>query len=186
MRQISCCCFDLECTNLNADYGVLLCAVIKPAGGRARILRADELNPRWRTRRSDDRTLIAAVVDELQKYDIWVAHNGARFDVAFLRTRLARWGMEALPTRKLVDPVQLARLKLRASGNSLEALGELLGLPAKRRISPQLWLEAALDGSHQAMDRIASHCVRDVKILEGVLNVVKSYVGQLNAWGSAY
>src|SRR5262245_25969982 len=109
MNQISCCCFDLETTNLAGDFGIILCAVIKPAHAGSRIFRADRLRKSWLTRRSNDRAILRAVVEELSNYDIWVAHNGARFDVPFLRTRLLRWSMPPLPNKKLIDPVLLAR-----------------------------------------------------------------------------
>lgn len=53
-KQITCCCFDLETTNLAADFGVILCGVVKGAGEKPAIFRADQLNKDWPRRRSDD------------------------------------------------------------------------------------------------------------------------------------
>jgi uncharacterized protein YprB with RNaseH-like and TPR domain len=184
MNQISCCCFDLETSNLSADFGVILCGVVKPAHGRPKVFRGDEYNRRWKAMRSDDSDLVKAIVAELAKYDIWVAHNGARFDVPFLRTRLAKWGLEPLPSKKLVDPVQLARNKLRMSFNSLEAIARFLGFTSKTQVKGDLWLQAALDGSSEALDYIVDHCVRDVLVLEKVVGVLKGYSTQFNTWGS--
>jgi uncharacterized protein YprB with RNaseH-like and TPR domain len=155
MDQITCCCFDLETSSLDADFGVLLCAVVKPAGGPYKTFRADRLNPSWARRRSDDSAILRAVAAELERYDVWCAHNGAWFDVPFLRARLLRWGLPALPTRKLVDPVQLARRKLRLSGNSLRTVARHLGAAAKRELEPTVWQRAALDGDRAEMDQRA-------------------------------
>jgi hypothetical protein len=76
MKQVSCCVFDLETTNLSADFGVILCGVVKPSVGRVKIFRADRLSPTWPRRRSDDSRVVGAIVAELSNYDIWVAHNG--------------------------------------------------------------------------------------------------------------
>lgn len=76
MHQIQSCVLDLETTNLSADFGVILCGVIKPDGGNPIVFRADELNPHWQERRSDDSHVVKAIVKELAKHDIWVAHNG--------------------------------------------------------------------------------------------------------------
>jgi uncharacterized protein YprB with RNaseH-like and TPR domain len=186
MDQVSCACFDLETTNLSADFGVVLCGVVKPAHAEAIIFRADRLNRNWRQRRSDDRAVIRAIVDELDNYDIWVAHNGARFDVPFLRARLAALHMPTLPTKKLIDPVLLARNKLRLSYNSLDAIASMLGVNTKTVVEGKQWLRAALDGDTRAMNYIVEHCVQDVLVLEKVVGALKAYSGTYNSYGSGY
>lgn len=154
MNQVSCCCFDLETTNLSADFGVVLCGVIKPAHGRCKVFRADRLNPNWPRGRSNDSAVIKAIIAELDLYDIWVAHNGAKFDVPFLRTRLLKHGLPPLPGKKLIDPVLLARNKLKMSWNGLDKIAEHLGVNTKTEVCPDMWLKAALDGSRKAMSYI--------------------------------
>jgi uncharacterized protein YprB with RNaseH-like and TPR domain len=161
-----------------------LCGVVKPAHGPSKVFRADQMNPRWRTCRSDDRAVLEAIVAELGRYDIWVAYNGASFDVPFLRTRLMHWDLPPLPDRKLVDPLLLARRKLRLSFNSLEQLAHHLRVGRKRRVAPDAWLRAGLDGCPRAMDLIARHCEKDVRLLVAVLERLKHYSSQLNSWGS--
>lgn len=184
--MIQICTFDLETTSLNADFGVLLCAVVKPSHGKAKVFRADKLNPRWDKCRSDDSLIIRAVCDELGKYDVWIAHNGARFDVPFLRTRLAKHGMPSLPEKKLLDPVMLARNKLKLSYNGLERIADFLGCNHKTPVDGDLWLRAALDGDRKAMNYIVAHCVKDVVMLEGIVDAVKEYSKTFNSWGSGY
>jgi uncharacterized protein YprB with RNaseH-like and TPR domain len=186
MNQVSCCCFDLETTNLSADFGVVLCGVVKPAHGRPKIFRADKLNRHWSECRSNDREVILAIVRELAQYDIWVAHNGQRFDVPFLRTRLLAHNMEPLPNKKLIDPVLLARNKLRMSFNSLSQVANHLGVNSKTEVEPRQWLEAALDGSRKAMSYIVDHCVQDVYVLEKVVGALKAYSGTYNSYGSGF
>ena len=185
MSQITCAVFDLETTNLNADFGVVLCGVIKPAGGESKVFRGDKISPtKWKNKRSDDSETVKAIVDELCKYDIWIAHNGDRFDVPYLRTRLAKWKLPPLPTTKLLDPVYLARNKLKMSYNSLEKIAEFLGVCSKTEVSSDMWLRASLDGDIQAMNYIVTHCLEDVITLEKVVGYLKGYSTQLNSWGS--
>src|SRR5262249_48969437 len=136
--------FDLETSHLNADFGVLLCAVVKPSHAKPVVFRADKLNPHWKTKRSDDSGIVKAVIEELCKWDIWIAHNGARFDVPWLRTRMAKHGLPPLPPTKLLDPVQLARNKLKMSYNSLDKLATFLGVNTKTEVDPDMWLRASL------------------------------------------
>lgn len=179
-------CFDLECTSLNADFGIILCGVIKPAHGAAKVFRLDELSKTWSTRRSDDRPVIKAILAELEKYDIVAAHNGLRYDFPFLRTRMARWKMQPLKQVKMIDPVQIARNKLKMSSNSLDRITAFLGCNSKSLVDGEQWLRASLDGSVKAMNFIVKHCVEDVKMLEEVVRAVKGYSTAFNGWGSAY
>jgi len=165
---------------------VILCGVIKPANGRPKVFRADSLNPHWSACRSDDSAVVTAIVAELDRYDIWIAHNGARFDVPFLRTRLLAHSMDPLPTKKLIDPVLLARNKLRMSFNSLSQVANHLGCNSKTEVEPKQWLAAALDGNRRAMSYIVKHCVQDVLVLEKVIGALKAYSGTYNTYGSGF
>jgi uncharacterized protein YprB with RNaseH-like and TPR domain len=183
---INACVFDLECSSLNADFGVVLCGVIKPAVGEPQIYRLDKLSKCWDTKRSYDYPVIKAIVDALSEFDIVAAHNGLRFDLPFLRTRMARWRMDPLRESKLIDPVQIARNKLKMSSNSLDRITAFLGCNSKSEVDGEQWLKASLDGSRAAMNYIVRHCVEDVKMLEEVVRMVKGYSKTFNGWGSAF
>lgn len=186
MSQVSSCVVDLETTNLSADFGVVLCGAIKPDGQEPVVFRADYLNPRWKRQRSDDKKVTKAIVDAMSDYDIWIIHNGAKFDLPFLRTRLLRWNLDPLPSKKLVDPVLLARNKLRMSYNSLEQIANHLGCNTKTEVKPEMWLAASLDGSTEAMDYISEHCIQDVIVLEQVISKLKHYSSNFNTYGSGF
>src|SRR4051794_11393631 len=103
---------DFETTNLSAAFGVILCGVVKPAYGKPRIFRADRLNPRSSSTRSDDSHVLRAIVGERDRHDVWIIHNGVKLAGPFLRTRPLRRGLPALGSKKFIDPVSLARGKL--------------------------------------------------------------------------
>lgn len=184
--MIDSCCFDLETSSLNADFGIILCAVIKPAKEKEFVFRGDKLNKNWKTKRSDDSAIVRAVADKLQEYDILVGHYAAGFDLPFLRTRMIYHGMQPFKDRKVVDPWKIARNKLKLSSNSLDRITDFVGCNSKSTVSGQLWNEAALDGSRKAMDYIVEHCIQDVLMLEQIVDVVKGYSTNFNAWGSGY
>jgi uncharacterized protein YprB with RNaseH-like and TPR domain len=183
--------FDLETSNLNADYGVLLVAVIRVAGQKKPIvLRGDRLNPKWRTRRSDDSVIVARVAQILDKQDVLFAHNGSPgrfgFDLPFLQSRLAKHRLEPLKKRKIVDPVAIARNQFRLSSNSLESVSAHLGLPPKIKLRPDVWVRASHDGDREAMNQVVERCVSDVDILVAIVEAVKGYVSQIDSRGSAW
>jgi uncharacterized protein YprB with RNaseH-like and TPR domain len=180
-------CFDLECSSLNADFGVILCAVIKPADRKKPVVLRGDDYPSWRKGRSNDESITKAIAAELQNYDILVAHNGHKFDMPFLRSRMERWSLPPFPKKKLIDPVLLARNNLKLSWNSLEKVAEHLRIEMnKTPVTGETWIRAALDGDVEAMDYIAEHCLRDTLILERVLNRLKEYCSTFNHYGSGF
>lgn len=178
--------FDIETTALSADFGVILCAVVKEQTPNAKpqVFRADELNPHWDSKRSFDKPVVKAILDCLCEYDVLVAHNGLKFDIPFIRTRLAKWRLHSLPDIKLIDPVQLARNKMRMSYNSLERLADYLGVNSKTPVTGDMWMRAALDGDRKSMDYIVKHCIEDVYTLDKIVDMVKPYSKAFNSFGS--
>jgi DNA polymerase elongation subunit (family B) len=173
------CSFDLETTGI----GVVLCGVVKPWGEKPIVFRGDKYKADWKEKRSDDSAVCKAIFDELQKYDIWIAHNGVMFDDKYLRSRLAKVGV-TMPSHKLVDPVRLARNFYKFRYNSLEAVGEHFGHYGKTKVAQHIWTEAALDGSVKALDYITNHCIADVVLLEKVANEMKPLIPKINTYGS--
>jgi DNA polymerase III epsilon subunit-like protein len=179
-------CFDLECTSLNADFGIILCAVVKPAGGNPTTFRLDELSKQWDGRRSYDYPVVKAIVTELESYDVLAGHNAVKFDLPFLRTRMAKYQMKPLRKFKVIDPLQILRNQFRLSYNSLDRATAFLGCNTKSPVDGDMWLRAALDGSRRAMNYIVAHCIEDVRMLEKEVLAVKGYSTTFNGWGSAY
>lgn len=179
------CCFDLETTNLHANFvGVILCGVIKPWGEPAKVFRGDHYDT-WENKRSDDSQIAVDIYNELLKYRVWVAHNGLNFDINFLRSRLGKAGIQ-MPQPKNIDPVRLARRFLRFKFNSLEAVGEHFGFSGKTKVEQTLWTKCALDGDREALDYIVDHCVADVELLEKVTDKLDYLAPKITAQGSDF
>lgn len=83
--------FDIETTNLTADFSVLLCACLKPFGKKAMVFRGDEYNENWATDRADDRAIVRAIADELSKHAIIVTHYGCLTPGHKVLTADLRW-----------------------------------------------------------------------------------------------
>lgn len=176
-------CFDLECSSLNADFGIVLCGVIKPQDGEPVIFRGDDYKT-WKRKRSEDWGVVQDIIRELGKYDLLCAHNGLKFDIPYLRTRAMRWMLPPLQAPKLIDPVLIARRNLRMGYNGLERLADFLGCNTKTPVEGATWMQASLDGDREAMDEIVAHCIEDVNMLEQILQAVKGYCRQYDNKGS--
>lgn len=157
---ISSICVDIETFNLSADFGIILCGVIKEEGKKPIVFRHDKLCKTWDKKRSDDSEVVRAIAAEMCKHPIWVAHNGRRFDLPYINTRLLRKGMPPLPQPKaMIDPVELARNKLRMSFNGLGQIAQILGVNTKTDVDAEVWCAAAFDGCRSSMNKIVAHCL---------------------------
>lgn len=172
--------FDLEMTNLKADFGVLICGCVQPYKGKLKTFQVSQIE-------SDDSGLVAELVEELNQYTVLIAHNGVRFDRPFLNSRAVKWGLPVLnPAGKIYDPVLVARRKLNLSYNGLESIGRFLGCKHKKfETVGNLWLRAALDHDVDALDSIVKHCQADVVMLTEVAERLEPLIGMINSWGSA-
>jgi len=158
-------CFDLETSNLQADFSILLTACIKSYGQETLVFRADNY-PEWQTNRANDYQIVKAVSDELRKHAIVVGHFSSGFDIPFLRAKMTKHGIEPLPQMFGVDSWRIARQNFRVSSRRLQNLASFFDLGEKEGVERGIWMEAAYNGGKEAMDKIVAHNIRDVEILE--------------------
>ncbi len=181
---------DLETTDLDADRGVILCACYESSEepGEVKTLRNDVVNADdWKAgKRGNDKEITKQIRELVEDHDVIVAHNGARFDLPFLRTRALRWRLRPVREVKTVDPLQIAWRKFRLRSNRLGALADHLGIEDKKTpLDLSVWADAMLNGTKKAMDLIVEHCVADIKVLSGVLPHVKPFIKIFDDRGSA-
>ena len=141
-KTFNVCCFDLETTNLSADYGVILCAAASSGLQKPSVYSQRQLSPDWHSSALNDKGVCIALLKQLAEADFWVAHNGANFDIPFLYTRAAHWKLPTPPKKAILDPVIVSRRHFRLSGNGLESLAKYFSLPRKTPLSSHTWLAA--------------------------------------------
>ena len=177
--------FDIETTGLDADYDTILCAVVKPWMGNPIVFREDKYK---RPRRSENPEMVRSIIEELNKYNTLIAHNGVRFDRPYLNTLALQYGLDVVlkPFGNIIDPVLIARKALKFSSNSLWTLSEFLETETRKtRVSGKLWRRATIDNDKQALKEIIEHCIHDVLVLEEVTWKMREFIRRINDWGSA-
>lgn len=167
--------FDIETSNLNADFSIILSAVIKPFGKAPVIFRADSY-PTWKAKRGDDKLIVEDIARELEKHAIIVTHYGKGFDIPFLRAKMTQHGLHPLPPRFMVDSYSIARKNFKLSRRRLEALAEYFDIGKKSGVEGRLWIEAAYSGDRKAMDEIVKHNIVDCEILEKLAAMTFEYI----------
>lgn len=158
--------FDIECSGISfkANSGFLLCVGIKDLEKNSvEMYQRDNMTPDP----LDDKKLVKQVYDRLCEADMWVTHNGKRFDVPYLNSRLLKWNLPPLPNIPHVDTCETSFKRLLIK-NSLKAVGEYLGLhDHKYDVSMDEWVRAYA-GNKKALAQIVHHCINDVKLTEKV------------------
>lgn len=158
-------CFDLETSNLNADFSILLTAAIKPYGQEPIVFRADDY-PEWKTDRANDYKITKAIAEELRTHAVVVTHYGLYFDIPYLRAKMGKHGIEPLPLMYLVDTWSIAKKNFKVSSRRLANLANYFDVGNKSGVEGGLWMEAAYNGDKEAMDKIVEHNIVDVEVLE--------------------
>ena len=165
---------DIEATNLNADFGMMLCWYIKAAGTDtyySSCVTSKEMTPKG----VRDKRVVGDLLDAMQNFDVLYAHYGSdrRFDFPYIRTRALKWNYDGhltlLKNNKFIrDTWLISRNKLKLSRNSLANIAKFLGLTEeKTALDPSVWNDAML-GCGKALEYVDVHCKADVDVLEAV------------------
>ena len=169
--------FDLETSNLKADFSILLTAAIKPFGQPTMVFRADNY-PAWEHDRANDRQIVADIAEELAKHAVIMTHYGSsgNFDVPYLRAKMVHHRLQPLPPLFSIDTYKVAKSNFQVSSRRLKSLASFFDIGEKELVEGSLWLEAAYNGSREAMDKIVAHNIQDVIILEKLANLSFPYI----------
>jgi hypothetical protein len=169
--------FDLETTNLKANFGRILCASVADMFGNVRTFRIDEA-PYARPKRRDDIALAVALRDYLEQFDVIMGWYSKMFDVPFLNTRLLIGNERPLRADIMhVDAIWKAKKGSMALHSArLDALAKTFRLDVQKTgLDPDIWNDAA-DGDKEAMDYVVEHCEHDVLVLRKVFHVLKPLI----------
>lgn len=167
---------DIESTNLKANWGYVLCYVIKTGEGK---LIKRTVTPKDIQKGIYDKNLMKQFCEDARKFDRLFTFYGARFDIPFLRTRCIKHGLD-FPIFKEIrhtDIYFLLRNRCNLHRKSLQVSCEFFDIAAKGHpIKPDVWFKC-MAGNKKALDYIMVHCVEDVvatkKLWEKLQNFMK-------------
>lgn len=160
-------CFDIETSNLKADFSIILSAVIKPFGQAPFVFRADSYAA-WKNDRANDSAIATDICKELGQHAIVITHFGSKFDLPYLRAKMSRYGLPMLPPMFGVDTYKIAKANYAVSSRRLAALGSYFGIGDKSAVEGNLWNQAALNADSTALDEIVAHNIQDCVMLENL------------------
>lgn len=164
MRILS---WDIEASNLSADFGIVLCVGFKEVGvGKPEVFNILDYAKDGDLIRAE-KHLLKAVAERLLDCDVWLTHFGTWYDITFVNTRLLYHKLPVIPPSfPHIDTWKIAKNRLKLRNNRLNTVSEFLKTKsAKNAIKPEQWIRA-LGGHRPSMQYIVEHCRLDVVVLE--------------------
>lgn len=177
---------------LKGELGSILCFGYQIEGQR----KPKSINlwdfPTWEKDRQDDSLMVQAIYEILHDADEIVTHNGKRFDLKYLNTRLVKHGLPILPKIHHVDTKVVLKRHLSLYSNSLDAAAKFMGIEEKMKINDKwsLWYRIAF-GIHTKKDLkiMDKYCKQDVDVLRQLHRATLSLHGNdsvnKNVWVDA-
>ena len=169
--------FDIETTNLRANFGRIIAAcTVDIDEEEVKVFRGDDKAYRGKSP-ADDSKLVAAIKEELEDAWMWVGYNSKMFDIPFLNTRLNLTGQDAVDRRMHVDLLYFARRPNLCLNNArLDTVAKTFRLEEqKTQLNPEIWINAMLL-SKDALDYVCEHCIQDVLVLKEVFPLLCKYI----------
>lgn len=145
-----------------ADKSFILCGSYKTFGQNdlTTIVRKNLGKHMW-----DDKEVCKKLYMAIANADMIVTHNGKRFDIPFLNTRLIKHKLPPLPPIPHFDTCEVIWKRLKMSGR-LENAQKFFGLAdEKTPLNLETWCKAAA-GNKAALREVVEHCEADVRVLE--------------------
>jgi uncharacterized protein YprB with RNaseH-like and TPR domain len=166
--------FDIECDDLQADFGIMLSYAIKERDSKQiycnTITRKNILD--W----CFDKELVQKCINDLMKFNVVYTYYGTRFDWPFVRARALYWKLD-FPGFGILnhkDLYYLVRNKVKIHSRRLESACDLIGVEGKTRLKPAIW-NLAKYGHKESLEYILEHNKQDVIILEKLHKRMECY-----------
>lgn len=131
----------------------------------------------WGLNKQCDKKMLKAFIDEMNKADEIITHNGKRFDTPWIRTRAAFHGIEMHHTYNEIDTYKLCKKYLNLPSNSLKEVCKYFGLESKKDAGGiQTWIDVVYKKDKAALDHLLYYGDGDIVSLKAVFYKLLPYV----------
>ena len=138
--------------------------------------------PQWKKDRHNDIEVVKAAYEILKDADGIITHNGIKFDMKILNTRLKLHKLPRLPKIPHIDTKQLCSRHLALYSNRLGDVATFMGLTNKMHWSNKwdTWVRFEYkEDSRKDRSLMDKYCKYDVIVLEEVYNEMREYAANI-------
>lgn len=123
-----------------------------------------------------EKQLVSELHSLLERADVVVAHNGDEFDIKKAKAKFLEFGFPPPKPFLSIDTKKEAKRYFKFNSNSLDDLGNLLGVGRKMQTGGfDLWLNC-MKGDKKAFAKMEKYNKQDVLLLERVYNKLKPWM----------
>jgi DNA polymerase elongation subunit (family B) len=123
-----------------------------------------------------EKQLVKNLLDLFNSADVLIAHNGDQFDIKKSRAKFIQFGFKPPAINKSIDTKKIAKSQFAFNSNSLNDLGETLGLGKKVETGGfDLWLRC-MNNEKAAWGLMEKYNKQDVILLEKVYYKFRSWM----------
>ena len=128
----------------------------------------------------DDSRLIESLSILMDEADIIVAHNGQKFDIPIINTRMLFHKIDQPSPYKIIDTLRIAKTKFRFPSNKLDSICQYLGIDGKIDTGGFLLWKGFLSGDLECIQKMQEYNINDTIILEEVYLKLVSWANTPN------
>ena len=168
------CFFDIETSNLNANFGYILSFGWKFQGEKEASVISIADYPLFKRDPTNDKLLVKDIAEIMMGADVLVGHYSQRFDVPFINTRLLTHGFHPLPPIPHIDTWRICKYKMKLNSNRLDTVSKFLRVEHNKSPVDGIHWVRAMAGNKKSLQYVIKHNLLDVLVLEEVYNRIRS------------
>jgi len=115
----------------------------------------------------NDKRVCTSLWNTMEEADIIIAHNGDKFDIPIINSRLIVNGFGPPSPYTTIDTLKQSWKNFKFSSNKLDELNKLFGLDRKIETKFDLW-KGCKNGDKESLDYMYHYCKGDIVALEGL------------------
>lgn len=173
---------------LKASINSVICFGYKVLGEKkAQCVSAWDFPSAWKKDVNNDYHVVKKAKEILESADGIITHNGIRFDLKFLNSRLVYHGLTPIPKIPHIDTCSVAKSRLFLFNNRLNTVAKHLGCELKMENGGWGLWEKVLKRDPKACATMTKYCKQDVEVTEEVFLKLRPMITNIpnhNLFGS--
>lgn len=158
--------FDIESSNLNANFGTILSIGWKWWGvDEVKVKSLLDYPAVFRRDPTNDCKLVDYFKQVYDTADVTVGWYSSRFDLPMISSKLVEFQRAPLAPVQHIDLWRTAKYQLKLSSNRLGSVAEFLGIEEKTPVKGLIWRKACA-GHKDSIGYVIEHNRQDVVVLE--------------------
>lgn len=168
--------WDIESTDLQADFGITLCVGYKWYGQDETKVISILDHKGWKKEPWNDSRVWVDFLKVFNQADMHVTYFGTGFDRPMMYAKLMKHGLEIPANIPQVDLFYTVKSNFKLSRKSLDNVSKYLGLKAQKTpVSGETWLKASM-GHKESIQYVVDHCIADIDLTEELYTRLKPLI----------